>query len=76
MPGQLQQQKASEIWDKQTDSRSQRGRSHWYIIWIDLHNDDRQYETEKNQVWTWLNRNTNLIINDCITPKTTMVIVN
>jgi hypothetical protein len=45
--GQLQQQKASEIWDKQTDSRSQRGRSHWYIIWIDLHNDDRNYETEK-----------------------------
>ena len=26
--GQLQQQKASEIWDKQTDSSSQRGRSH------------------------------------------------
>ena len=48
--GQLQQQKASEIWDKQTDSRSQQGRSHWCIIWIDLHNDDRKYETEKIKV--------------------------
>ncbi len=29
---QVQQQKASEIWDKQTDSKSQRGRSHKICI--------------------------------------------
>ena len=29
--GQLQDM-ISEIWDEETDSRSQQGRSHWYII--------------------------------------------
>ncbi len=34
---QVQQQKANEIWDKQTE----------YIRWLDLHNDDRKYKNNR-----------------------------